>query len=153
MSVHEENKKYQCMICDKKFKLKCTLEKHITLIHEPKKFTQSSNCDVMIVSYRFKQHIIQERKRKGKRHTNAPFIHENSKNSKPEFKSDVCMVIFTQIKSSTGHIREVHEGQKPYLFGICKKQFSGNNVLKTHISTVHEKNKQFQCLICDTSFS
>ena len=78
---------------------------------------------------------FRKEKEKGKSHTNAPFIHENSKNSKPEFKSDVCMVIFTQIKSSTGHIREVHEGQKPYLFGICKKQFSRNYILKSNLNS------------------
>ena len=47
----------------------------------------------------------------------------------------------------------VHEGKKQFQCNVCNTSFSRTGHLKGHIESVHEGKKPFKCNNCDASFS
>ena len=43
--------------------------------------------------------------------------------------------------------------EKSLKCNLCKKSFSKNKYLSTHVERIHEKKKPFKCDICDASFA
>ena len=48
-----------------------------------------------------------------------------------------------------GHVSSVHEGKKPFTWGVCDHRSTRKGDLKKHIASVYEGYKPFKCEVCE----
>ena len=139
-AIHE-GKKFECLLCDKKFTLQKTVIDHFELFHVP---VTCDNCNTELNSqHSLKKHIC----------------------GKKTAQCSMCNMNFKQRKNLVKHVLDVHEGK---IFGkplssclICEKKFLSEGKLNWHMTMVHdvkkpEENKQFHkfhCQFDDCTFS
>ena len=123
--THEKVSGHLCPECGKNFKIKSSLRDHILVVHEGKKY----HCDLCTKTFKNKctlqSHVSQ--------------IHKGNK--LPPVKCSQCQKSFSGNSRNAGlkrHIREVHEGKRPYACHMCGLAFSQSGNLKTHIRGKHK---------------
>ena len=132
---NQNEKQFQCKLCDAKFASNFRLKEHIAGVHE-----KSIKCDICSKNFQTQQKVTRHIKN----------VHEGK-------KSHECLVCYAKYSTSSNlnyHIRSVHEEIKRLSCTICKSTFKQKQGLSKHIEIVHEgKKKRFGCSLCDVRFS
>ncbi|XP_050411931.1 zinc finger protein 596 isoform X2 [Patella vulgata] len=151
---------HKCKICDKAYRLKRSLRKHVQK-HTAKKV---NNCELCNKSY-FTKGELQDHTRVhtgekpficdfcGKTFTHRSNLHTHMKihSGIRPYVCQICNMSFL----SKGHLRRhdlIHTGEKAFSCEICLKPFSKKDHLKGHMRT-HTKERPYPCEICGKCFS
>ena len=68
------------------------------------------------------------------------------------YQCSACPAAFSQRSKMILHYESIHEGKKPHKCSQCDKSFAQKNQLNSHVTGVHEGKKPFDCPICGTTF-
>ena len=95
-SVHEEEKRFKCSLCESSFSRADKLKTHISSVHEGKKPYQCDKCNESFAEFRIlKNHTIR--------------VHQGNEEEK-WFKCSFCESRFSRTDSLQRHISSFHEG-------------------------------------------
>lgn len=130
---HNTDRKHECNICHKKFKIRTTLMQH-KRTHEAYKPFGCSFCSHR--SHTRKDIVMHER------------IHTNERPYKCTIEG--CNQAFRTTSHRKQHIR-IHTGEKPHECYLCLRRFREKSLLVTHLM-VHKDIRNHMCEICGRSF-
>ncbi|XP_050314498.1 zinc finger protein OZF-like [Anthonomus grandis grandis] len=122
----QEDRLYQCNICEKTLLTKHTLKSHI-LLHGPKNF----NCDICGKTY-----IT----------TNRLQDHKKIAHQENTYSCHICQKEYRQKTGLQVHMKS-HFGQNNYICDECGKHFSCKGSLYQH-KRVHSGDTKYQCKEC-----
>ncbi|XP_033223247.1 GDNF-inducible zinc finger protein 1-like isoform X2 [Belonocnema kinseyi] len=130
------NSSFNCGICNRSFKSRNLIYKHITGVHQ--EVNSSFNCDMCHKSFKSRNLIY--------RHMTGVHQEVNSL-----FNCDICHKSFKSRNllyrhMTKGHQEEVH-GSLYIRCDICKRKVKGKQGLKIHTREVHSEVR-FRCTIC-----
>ncbi|XP_063380548.1 zinc finger protein 62-like [Cydia fagiglandana] len=132
MVAHTKDPKYECDICQKKFRLKHHVLKHIQKIHEKEKNYQ---CDVCAKPF-FEKVLFQR--------------HAKTHSMKRLYKCDECGLALKTKDTLKSHLL-IHRSNKDYQCELCSRRFQKLDYLRVHMVT-HTKEKRFECRYCGVRF-
>lgn len=135
MRSHTNEKPYACPSCEKCYKDRGTLKRHIERTHLPQKRQRNFIC---------------ENCGKGFFSKNDVKIHMRTHTGETPYSCSVCSLRFTQISALQRH-KKRHTGEKDHLCTACPKRFCTKEELKNHL-TVHTNEKNFACPVCNVQF-
>ena len=119
---------FNCKQCDKTFRAKTSLKKHIESIHDKIKY----DCDQCEFQAKRKEYL----------HKHKRYVHEGI----IDHHCPICSKGFMMSFDVKLHIKVNHEGVKQKC-DLCQKEFNSKQALKNHILTFHE-GKRFDCDLC-----
>lgn len=129
----KEDKTHICNICNKSFKLRCSLQVHLRIHAQEtpyicpyceKPFSDGSN---------YRRHLR---------------LHTNEK----PYTCNICEKSFTLMSTLKLHI-STHTLEKPFVCTVCNKAFSQRGNLKNHLK-IHTKNRELHlCPFCEKTYS
>lgn len=123
---HFQNEKYGCNVCEKRFKRKKNLERHLVTIHFICQY-----CGGTSKSYEdLKRHML---------------IHR-------DLKCLLCKKVFSQKNRLKYHYQLRHGHQDFYQCTRCLQNFSKKSVLLDHIKLRHKGQSNFRCEVCAKPF-
>ena len=78
----------------------------------------------------------------------------NNASSDSFFECDVCGTCFSEKEYLVEHNSRtcIDQSQSKHQCYTCKKGFSSDSALNTHLSTVHLQMKDFECTVCGRNF-
>ncbi|XP_056878314.1 zinc finger protein 28-like [Takifugu flavidus] len=123
---------YSCNICNKKFKVRSVLTRHIKT-HTGEKPYRCNVCDKSFIQRSYL-------------HT-----HMNSHSEQKPYMCSFCGKGFTQLGNMNVHIR-IHTGERPHRCGECGKNFREKADLVKH-KIIHTGEKPYACSVCNMKFS
>ena len=147
VEVHSENQallrkpknvykqSFRCEICEKYFKLKSQMQRHVKKVHEKASETKCDLCDKTFYDASSLLYILT--------------VHKKVKN----VQCKICNISFPLKGTLKRHILIVHEKIKDFQCVTCNKSFSMKRDLERHVSNVHEMRKDFKCESCEKTFS
>ena len=124
----KDEKVYKCEACEKSWRGKTGLYRHIKIIHEGKRY----ECQTCEKSYASNSLL----------RSHQTTVHDGIKREK-DYKCDACKKSFWQKQHLNEHIRRVHEGKR-YECKTCEKTYASFSMLKKHKTTDHEGIKKEQ---------
>jgi len=127
--------RFQCSQCDKNYKVKAELKKHIDIIHKGVKYPCPTCSDVLSSSQSLKRHIRT--------------VHETLEKN---FSCDICSKAFKDSDYLQRHMRTHEETTKSFVCQECGKFFKYQNTLKSHIRIMHDKIFKQTCEECGKCF-
>ncbi|XP_061746845.1 zinc finger protein 239-like isoform X2 [Nerophis ophidion] len=131
-TCHTDNTHLKCSYCDKKFRYRSYLNRHMRIHTGENPFTCSRCSKGFAQSQNLKVHM--------RTHTGEkPFI------------CSICGKGFTESQNLKRHKR-IHTGEKSHSCSICSKYFVQSQHLKVHMRT-HTGEKPFSCSMCDKGFT
>ncbi|KAK3599779.1 hypothetical protein CHS0354_037265 [Potamilus streckersoni] len=128
LATHSDERSVPCPKCDKKFKHKENLFKHMKL-HKQKPFTCSKCLKAFDTLEKQNSH-----------HCGAPF------------QCSVCLKPFRARLFLKEHEDAVHKGSKLYECKICSKKLSHMSSLSRHMTLMHTTEKPIECKLCKKTF-
>ncbi|XP_073831430.1 uncharacterized protein [Musca autumnalis] len=129
-SVHNEDNKYVCNICEYRYATNAALQGHIVK-HEFEKILSCNLCDCKIYTYNsLAKHM----------RTMHPEV--------PPPKCEMCNLYFPTDRHLESHMR-IHNG---YRCNMCDVVYKSRNSLATHKNSVHN-NASFVCPQCGKAFA
>ncbi|XP_060532729.1 zinc finger protein 664-like [Cylas formicarius] len=173
----EESAPFVCDDCGKGFKLKRTLNLHITRIHvKPKRSVKQESSHVNLKEeaeldngdYKLEipeKYELQEFENDiAETGSNYSSEEENKdvrkmmlgkkrglrKNKQPQ-KCEYCELAFTRTDKYTIHVRSKHTFEKPYKCDLCDAKYFSNHNLAIH-KRKHTNEKPYVCSACGKSF-
>lgn len=136
LHVHSDEKHYTCITCNKAFKTKRNLDTHM-LVHS--EIIKKHVCDVCKVAFRQRAHLADHK-----------LIHTNER----PYACTQCDKKFRAKSVLTKHLR-THSSEesiaRPYKCEICEKAFKQKPHLDSHIRT-HTGDKRYECEYCNKRF-
>lgn len=162
---HTDECNFKCSSCDRLFKHKSLLSRHIKIVHMKQHFRRFNckNCDKVFEKRKLlNQHIIQDHNEE------LPFkcnvcnrclssayclkTHLKTHSDTKEFVCTYCGKGFHKIHNLNEHINS-HTGNRPYDCKECGKKFKSGNNLRHHL-LVHTGEKPCKCKIegCSASY-
>lgn len=141
MLTHSEEKNYGCDTCEKRFRQKCALIRHIRVVHEGIKCNSGEPFICNLCQMRFTQKSSLRRHMKN--------VHTEEK-VKP-FVCDICQKGFTLKASLQDHVL-IHTGEKHRECDTCGKKFRQKSALRQHIHAMHIRIMSHFCDICQKTF-
>lgn len=133
--IHTDEKPYQCLSCDKKYKDKGSLKRHKDRNHHPQKRSRDFICESCGKAFFSKNDVK---------------IHLRIHTGETPYSCKECPMRFTQISAYLRHQKR-HTGIKSYICSVCNKKFCTKEELKMH-NNVHTNEKKYSCPICDAPF-
>lgn len=127
-----EDRPYTCSICNKNFRIKFILTRHMKT-HTGEKPYSCSVCGKSFIQRSYLQ------------------IHMNSHSGQKPYTCSFCGRGFTQVGNMNAHIR-IHTGEKPHSCADCGKSFREKADLMKH-TIVHTGEKPYSCTMCTQKFS
>ena len=125
--------RYQCDVCEKRFKTKGILNNHQVLVHNKFSKYQCHRCLKYLPSAgHFKCHMT---------------FHEGTKN----YQCECCEKKFYMKSHLNDHIWSRTRG-KPFTCELCEEQFSRRDTLKRHM-IIHTDHKPYLCDVCGKEFA
>jgi cytochrome c556 len=147
ISISTENSSTTCSVCNKKFRYKCELRRHIEAVHEKKTNFECDLCQKKCYSKSaIKEHIQRHIKR-----LNPSFP--------LPFECSICQKSF--ITSFELHRHKLTHSSSSVATPLetlsatcstCYKKFRCKTELRKHIEAVHEKKTNFECNYCQKKF-
>lgn len=138
LTAHEANEhnegaaSLKCKVCQKTFRWKSTLTKHIEYMHEQDKQHQ---CTICGWTFRQKVNLV---------------THMSQHVEVPQFKCEICLKMFKAKLHLRYHMR-THTGEKPYKCQYCDSFFANHTNYRRHEMT-HTGDKPHKCSYCEKSF-
>ncbi len=132
LRLHGDVTPEECKYCNKTFREKRSLEKHIKAIHQADRPYTCQYC-----TETFRNQV--EQKNHINRHL-KDYPHE----------CDVCHMTFQKQEGLTTHYR-LHTGEKPYTCEICDKTFTSEKNKKIHVLR-HQGGLPHKCEVCGMTF-
>ncbi|XP_063361942.1 zinc finger protein 90-like [Cydia amplana] len=129
---HTRGNAFECDICEKKFRAKIFLKRHIRDIHNKERKYRCEFCSKGF----FRKTACQDHVRK-------------HRNERP-FKCGECGKAFVRSTTLNNH-RLIHVAEKKFQCDQCHKSFRNAGGLKAHMVT-HTKAKPYPCGHCSMSF-
>ncbi|XP_054467310.1 zinc finger protein 699-like [Anoplopoma fimbria] len=136
-NTHMGKKTFQCDMCNKAFKFKSRLQRHL-LVHIGERhhsYIKTLKCDTCGRAFIYRSSLL---------------VHMRTHSGEKPYSCNICSKRFSQKYSLNSHIR-IHSGEKPYSCKICGKTFGQTSALNTHI-TIHTGEKPFSCKLCGKDF-
>lgn len=156
--IHDLKSVNQCNICQKYFKSKSSVSKHIRRIHNLTQEYECSRCSkVFYKRYEIVNHIFKNHQEDYSKYSceSCSKLYEFSNNSfyslkKSYYKCDVCPRSFTSSHRLDQHYRW-HLDINDFNCKHCSQQFSKFSVYLSHEKT-HVGEKPFRCNFCGKWF-
>ncbi|XP_049421610.1 histone-lysine N-methyltransferase PRDM9-like [Epinephelus fuscoguttatus] len=123
---------YTCSICNKNFRIKSILTRHMKT-HTGEKPYSCSVCGKSFIQRSYLQ------------------THMNSHSGQKPHTCSFCGRGFTQVGNMNAHIR-IHTGEKPHSCTDCGKSFREKADLVKH-TIIHTGEKPYICTVCNMKFS
>lgn len=137
MYVHNTEKQFKCQFCEKLFKQKSYLNKHVKYFHSTGKYTKRFFCPYCAKRFRVRYDL-----------QNHIPIHTGEK----PFQCAHCLKYFSKRFALSKHIKYIHLTTLKYFpCDICGKTFKQSCTLKGH-KLVHTNKRPFECLQCGKCF-
>ncbi|XP_049908175.1 zinc finger protein 664-like [Epinephelus moara] len=130
-NTHTDKQSFKCDICEKYFKFKSLLQRHMKT-HTGEKPYSCNICG------------------KGFSRTSTLNIHRRIHTFEKPYSCNTCGKQFSQKSALNTHIKG-HTGEKPYLCNTCGKGFSQTSALNIHIRG-HTGEKPYLCVTCGKAF-
>lgn len=131
-ACEKTDRPYSCNICNKKFKVRSVLTRHMKTHTGEKPY----RCNVCGKSFIQRSYL----------HT-----HMNSHSEQKPYTCSFCGKGFTQLGNMNVHIR-IHTGERPHRCGECGKNFREKADLVKH-KIIHTGEKPYACSVCNMKFS
>ncbi|XP_063993958.1 zinc finger protein 436-like [Diachasmimorpha longicaudata] len=154
-------KKYNCMMCEAKFKGSGGLRNHYKVVHATGPLYKCDDCGKEFpLKERLKLHVRTHTGFKpykcaecGKSFARGGQLsqHRRTHSQIKPYQCDLCMGTFTCAANLTLHMKR-HNGQKDHTCSICGKGFIRRDALKKHLECLHKDLKTFLCIICNKTF-
>ena len=139
--THTKIKDFQCTTCDKKFKWKLSMLKHIRYTHLEERQFQCETCQKSFLDKNYlKVHV--------KIHSGGTTY------KKGDFLCDICDKSLNSLRTFNEH-SYIHTGEKPFQCSLCLKRFRHNAGLYEHEAD-HKRIKEkkwFPCYVCIRKFT
>ncbi|XP_044592755.1 zinc finger protein 28 homolog [Cotesia glomerata] len=129
-----ELSEYNCEKCNKDFKNKTRLARHL-LSHRKK-----MSCNICSLKFTNQHDLI-----------NHYSLHKKTSNGEKIFECKECGKIFASRSSQQIHAR-VHSGERPYGCNFCDRAFADGGTLRKH-ERIHTGEKPYVCLVCMRAFN
>ncbi|XP_040895543.1 zinc finger protein 32-like [Toxotes jaculatrix] len=123
---------YTCSICNKNFRIKSILTRHMKT-HTGEKPYSCSVCSKSFIQRSYLQ------------------THMNSHSGQKPYTCSFCGRGFTQVGNMNAHIR-IHTGEKPHSCADCGKSFREKADLIKH-TIIHTGERPYSCTLCNMKFS
>ena len=149
--------RFQCDQCEKNYKVKGELKKHIDSIHRGIRFPCSTCSEVLSSSQSLKRHVrtVHETVFKNYRQEIRHFfsLKTFSINNKFLLRCDICSKAFKDNEYLLRHMKIHEENTKSFVCQECGKFFKYKVTLRSHIRTMHDKIFKQTCEECGKSFA
>ena len=123
-----------CPYCNKEFREKRSLDKHIKAIHHAER---PFACPIADCNETFRNQVELKN-------------HHNRHIKDYPFECDRCPMTFQKQDSLTTHYRS-HTGEKPFVCEICDKTFTSEKNKKVHVQR-HQGSLPHRCDVCGMTF-
>ena len=123
-----------CPYCNKEFREKRSLDKHIKAIHHAER---PFACPIQDCNETFRNQVELKN-------------HHNRHVKDYPFECDVCHMTFQKQDSLTTHYRS-HTGEKPFVCEICDRSFTSEKNKKVHVQR-HQGSLPHRCDVCGMTF-
>lgn len=135
MRSHTNEYSFPCSLCEKKYKDRGNLKRHMDRHHSGHKRTRNFICESCGKGF-FSKHDVK--------------IHMRTHTGETPYACTDCPARFTQLGALLRH-KKRHTGEKEHMCSICSKRFCTKEELKMHYA-VHSTEKKYSCPVCKTSF-
>ena len=126
---------FRCKLCEKSFKLKCRMQRHVKKVHEK---ASETKCELCKKSF-YDVYCLQ--------------VHMNTfHNKKKNFICDSCDQRFVSKGALLIHTQVRHERSQTSNCDTCDKTFTSKRGLRNHLENVHS-NFRYKCSLCLETFS
>ena len=156
--------RYQCGECDKSYKAKRELHKHIERIHRGHRFTCEICFEGLASESSLKRHVrlLHEPQAKcvscdacGKSFKDRHTLHKHMRIHDTTARSDPCPEC-GKVMANNGvlriHIRTVHERVLRHVCDLCGKTFASTNNMERHVEAAHKRGVKLICQVCGREF-
>lgn len=150
--------KFVCKFCNKSFKRKDRLDRHI-FTHTKKVFNSQSSFKDSVLIISFQKTFVCDFENCSKEYTNSSHLNRHKKSHKlePELASVACkqagcLQTFTNTSNMNRHFRVVHLNPFPYGCHQCDKKFRRKLQLKQHEIKNHTREYPYTCSYCQKGF-
>uniref|UniRef100_A0A0C9REK8 ZNF470 protein n=1 Tax=Fopius arisanus TaxID=64838 RepID=A0A0C9REK8_9HYME len=157
----KELKKYNCMMCEAKFKGSGGLRNHYKVVHAAGPLYKCDDCGKEFpLKERLKLHVRTHTGFKpykctecGKSFARGGQLsqHRRTHSQIKPYHCNLCTGTFTCAANLALHMKR-HNNQKDHTCTICGKGFIRRDALKKHLECLHKDLKTFLCVICNKTF-
>lgn len=173
MTLHTGEKKYQCHLCDKKWRNRFHFKNHLVRQHNigakqyvSEKGSKLFMCDKCGLSFAFSNLLVAHRRlacggppfecsQCGKAFQHRCSLDKHKRRHAgllKTFMCDKCGESFTHITSFKSHVKYRHTREKDFKCSMCDKAFVRIGTLHRH-ERVHLKIRPYTCDVCNKEFS
>ncbi|XP_017785543.1 PREDICTED: zinc finger protein 39-like [Nicrophorus vespilloides] len=159
--TNQTKRLFYCVLCDKQFKHKKTLNIHMGVHTE----FNAHICDICNKSFNHKvylsRHMIVhtdtfpyecEICKKKFKHDSSMRTHRLTHSKDRHFECSTCNCSFKSKIHLKNHINNVHIGEYQHQCELCERKFKRRCHLKSHYQTHKRNNLQHFCSFCESSF-